>query len=39
MPNYAIIGATGGVGSTLSQKLINEGGNIFPVARNEEKLK
>ena len=39
MPNYAIIGATGGVGSTLSQKLINEGGNVFPVARNEEKLK
>ena len=38
MANFAIFGCTGGIGLSITQKLLNQGHRIFGVARNLEKL-
>lgn len=38
MANYAIFGCTGGIGSDISKKLLNQGHKVFGVARDISKL-
>ena len=38
MANYAIFGCTGGIGSSITEKLLNQGNRVFGVARDKERL-
>ncbi|QGJ70008.1 Dehydrogenase with different specificities [Planctomycetales bacterium 10988] len=38
-PSYFILGATGGIGTALCQKLKQQGARLFLVSQNQEKLK
>ena len=37
--NIMLTGATGGIGSSILEKLINSGANVLATGTNEDKLK